>query len=147
MRKRKSINDYAGSFDADDRFFGRLYPGLMSSEEYKSLSLGARQFYCICRAQAASTQARRCLYNHGKVYERTYPEGCFVFPASHIESFGVGRRNAQKYFKELIRCGFVEIVEANHFQRLPNVYKFSASWKRQSEEGKDNSNTSAPQPP
>ena len=134
MGKQKQIHDFAGSLDAEDRYFGRLYPGMLSSEAYKSLTLGARQFYCLCRAQASSAQSRRCLYNHGEEYGRTYPDGCFTFPASHIEQYGVNRRNAQRYFKELEQGGFVEIVEKNNHQRLPNIYRFSGRWRGKAED-------------
>lgn len=131
MARRKKVNrDIYASRDCDDRAFTRIYPGLITSEAYKRLSLGARQFYVLCRVQACSKEGRQVLFNHGSEFGIQYDlERDFVFPASHLERFGVRRQNSWKYFKELERAGFIELKEKNKHMKKVNVYTFSSKWK------------------
>ncbi len=129
-RKRKDNRDLYASLDADDRTFTRIYPGLITSQAYQNLSLGAKHFYVLCRCQAASKEGRQVLFNHGKEYGIQYGESDFVFPASHLEKFGIKRQNSWKYFKELEETGFIEKREENKHLKRVNVYSFSTRWKQ-----------------
>lgn len=128
-RKRKNNHDSAGSLDANDTYFGRVYPGLMQSPAFCKLPLSARFFYCVCRAQANSKQGRAVLYSHANTYGRTYPDGAFVFPQGHMEQFGFDGGYGRRCMQILIKAGFVEAIEQNHRQHIVNVFKFSDRWK------------------
>ena len=128
-RKKKDTRDVYASLDSGDRFFARIYPGMIASKAYQNLSLGAKQFYILCRCQACSKEGRQVLFNHGKEYGITYNENDFVFPASHLERFGIKRQNSTKYFKELEKAGFIEKKEENKSLKRVNVYSFSSKWK------------------
>ena len=125
----KKNRDIMASLNDSDRSFTRIYPGLIRSRAYHSLSLGAKQFYLLCRVQACSKEGRAVLYRHGKEFGVEYDTNCFVFPASHLETFGIRRQNSTKYFHELEEKGFVDRVENNKHMKKVNVYRFSARWK------------------
>lgn len=131
-KKRKDNRDLYASLDADDRTFTRIYPGMIKSQAYQNLSLGAKHFYVLCRCQAASKEGRQVLFNHGREYGIRYDENDFVFPASHLEKFGIRRENSWRYFKELKEGGFIEKKEGNKPLKRVNVYSFSTRWKHSS---------------
>lgn len=130
-RRKKKYRDVFASVGNND-YFGTIYDGMLQSKAYKSLSIGAKQFYTYCRVQSQSTHGKRCLYMHGKEFNDTYSENDFVFPASHLALYGLDRSNAFKYFKELEQAGFIDKKEKNkHIQKV-NVYSFSNRWKNTS---------------
>lgn len=135
-RKRQGINK-PGNIDqyasVNEVYFGRIYSSMLKSKSFQALSLGAKYFYCVCRAHARSEAARQCLYKHitstgGKT--ANYPvEVYFVFPAKHLKEYNIKPSNACKYFKELETHGFIKKVEANQHRHKVNVYAFSHLWK------------------
>lgn len=112
--------------------YGRLYVSMFESEKFQNMSINARLLYVICRVQAASQDGKACLFRHGEEHERHYDiTRHFVFPAKHKERFGIkDRRNANRWIKELIDNGFIEIVENNQKQRKVTVYAFSDKWQQ-----------------
>jgi hypothetical protein len=126
-KKPKYKDPYASIGDRD--YFGTLYDGMCRSKAYQSLSIGAKQFYTLCRVQAKSTHGKSCLYKHSEEYGITYTEHDFVFPASHLNMYGVDRSNASRYFKELEAAGFIDKKEKNKHIKKVNVYSFSNRWK------------------
>lgn len=110
--------------------FGMIYDGLIQSEQYKRLSLGVRDFYIKCRVQSASKHGRSCLFKHSEETGATYDiDNDFVFPAKHMQMYGIDRSNGQKLMNELISAGFIEIKEKNKHMYKVNVYSFSGRWK------------------
>ena len=128
IKKDKYLDRNASINDKD--FFGTVYDGMMQSQAYRSLSIGARQFYVLCRVQAQSTHGTASLYQHGQRYNREYNKNVdFVFPEKHLMLYGMKRQNAHRYFIELVNSGFITIREQNQKQKMPNVYSFSDKWK------------------
>lgn len=127
-RNKTKYNDIYASIGSNDKF-GTLFDSMCRSKAYQSLSIGAKQFYTLCRVQAKSKQGLSCLYKHGNEYNIQYSENDFVFPASHLAIYGVNRSNANRYFNELIARGFIDKKEKNKSIKKVNVYSFSNRWK------------------
>lgn len=127
--KKPKYRDIFASIGEKD-YFGTLYDGMCKSNAYKSLSIGTKHFYTLCRVQAQSTHGKSCLYKHGKEFGIKYSENDFVFPASHLNMYGIDRSNASRYFKELEAAGFIDKKEKNKHMKKVNVYSFSSRWKR-----------------
>ncbi len=128
MKKRtKCVDLYASNGTRDH--FGMVFGSMAESPKYQSLTLGARQFYTLCRIQARSPEGRACLYKHGEKYGRIYGDRCFVFPASHQKKYGVDKGNSSRYLSELTKAGFIECIENNSHMKKVNVYAFSTRWK------------------
>ena len=127
--KKNKILDYSGA-EANEPF-GRVYSSVLKSEQYRNLSIGARQLYCCCRAQESSRKGRQCLFRHGvEDGNDSYVEyRDFVFPARHLSEYGIDRSNAVKWFGELEDAGFITIREKNKHRRKVNVYSFSDKWQ------------------
>ena len=53
----------------------------------------------------------------------------FCFPRSAANKFGIPETTAARYIKELSSAGFIETVSSGRLARVPNVYRFSLSWK------------------
>ena len=128
-RKRKTnYLDYSGT--EKNETFGRLYGSVLKSEQYKQLSIGAKYLYCCCRAQESTKEGRQCLFQHGDENGTAYIAGRdFVFPASHLEKYGINRSNSVRWFRELENAGFITVRERNKNRRKMNVYSFSSGWK------------------
>ncbi len=125
----KTNRDVNASLNDKDIYYGRLYEGMMKHGSFKKLSIGTRMFYVLCRVQAQSEEGRRCLYAHGKDECRKYnPDVEFVFPAKHLEEYGIRRQNATNYFRELEKAGFIMKVEQNNHRQKVNVYRFIHKW-------------------
>ena len=131
-KKRKTeYKDNMASYDGIGHY-GTLYESMLKSSAYKSLSIGAKQFYTMCRVQAKTSRATASLYKHGQAFNRLYNKNDFVFPSTQLEEYGIKRQNAHTYFKELIEKGFITVKENNQKQRIINVYSFSDKWKNTS---------------
>lgn len=130
-RRKLRYKDPAASIGEKDNF-GMIYDSMCKSKAYKTLSLGAKHFYTLCRVQSQSAQGRACLYKHREEENSIYTERDFVFPAKHLAIYGVDRSNANKYFKQLEAAGFIEVKENNKHRKKVNVYSFSARWKNSS---------------
>ncbi len=128
-RKKQRFNDYSASLDKNDNY-GTMFVSMCQSKAFQSLTCGAKNFYVLCRVQAQSEQGRRCLYRHADSEGKKYISGIdFVFPAKHQKAFGIANSNGSRYFKELIKKGFIELKEQNKHRHKPNVYTFSTKWK------------------
>ena len=128
-KKTKFNRDLNASINNRD-FFGTIYVGMCKSPAYKRLSIGAKQFYTICRVQAQSPEGTACLYNHGQEYGKNYnKEIYFVFPARHLKQYGYDRANANRYLNILEKEGFIKKCECNKPIYKVNVYKFVDDWK------------------
>ena len=130
---KKKYLDNAASLGESD-FFGTIYDGMCQSKQYQSLSIGARQFYTLCRVQSRSSHGKACLSRHGQEENTTYTDYCFCFPAKHLKLYGVDRSNANRYLNELINAGFIDLLEQNKHRKKINVYCFSSRWKQTSKE-------------
>ena len=124
--KKKTQNDYYASLNANDKW-NTIYTGMLKHKNYKKLSIGARMFYIYCRANAF--EGRAVLYRHGKEENKTYSDNVFCFTSSQQAEYGVDRANGKRWFDELIKAGFIEVVEQNKHRMRVNVYAFSSKWK------------------
>lgn len=128
-KQKKKFHDVYASIKPNDNF-GTLFDSMCQSEAYKSLTLGEKQMYTMCRVQAKSPHGRKCLYKHGEEYGRKYDaDKYFVFPAEHMAKYNIDRSNGGKWLKQLEEKGFIERVECNkHIQKV-NVFAFSNKWE------------------
>lgn len=127
-RKKEKYWDYNASIEKGENY-GTLFPSMLKSEQYKSLTIGERHFYNICRVHWQTKECQQCLYNHKQEFGTDYTKECFVFPSKHLKRYGIDRANASRYFDKLVQKGFIEKVESNKSIQKVNVYKFSRKWK------------------
>ena len=116
--------------------FGTLYEVMFTDPAFLELSNPAKLLYLACRCHATSKRAIQCLYNflssEGKTpypFEDARYGMQFVFPESHLKLYGFSRQHAAKYFKELVKAGFLDKVESNGHRFKMNLWEFSDRWK------------------
>lgn len=128
-KKKIKYNDVTASAKAGENF-GTLFPSMLESDIFQSLSNPAKILYMACRVVSKTEEASKCLYAHSCEDNVKYTEYDFVCSAKFIERYaGINRKNATKYFNELIEKGFIEKLEANKHRKDVNVYSFSTKWK------------------
>lgn len=114
----------------ENRRYGTIGVKMMQSPIFRSLSAGAQRMYLCCRCQAQSVEGRKCLHEHGKAEGVEYnPDTHFVFPAKHMDLYGIDRGNGSRWLKELVTKGFIKKVESNKHRQKVNVYSFSIAWR------------------
>lgn len=132
MSKKYYQRDTRASTNDKDTF-GTIYESMLLSDTWQSLKKSTQNLYIYCRVQSRSRAGRACLFKHAREYETKYDSDIeFVFPAKHIEKYGLDRRNFKRGLTELIQAGFLEIVEQNNHRRDVNVYRFSNKWSKKS---------------
>ena len=89
--------------------FGRLYYKLITTDNYKALSYGAR-----------------CLYNSMIVISAGKKE--FHLTASEAEYLGFPKGTIRRLTKELIKAGFIKIKESGRLTRTANIYEFTLNY-------------------
>ena len=129
MGKKKKYEIEVNSSLGGQDTFSMSYHSLITSEQFQRMKPAVKLMYYYCRNQATSREGRACLYKHAEEEGKKYKNDSFVFPAAHMEKYGMQRQNGNKYLKELERNGFIEKVENNKHRRKVNVYRFSPSWK------------------
>ena len=130
MKKNKNYIDINASISNRDKYFGIIYEGMCKSEQFQKLSRKAQIVYVLCRVHAHTQKCKACLYNHAKEEGRTYGPDCFVFPDCQQDDYGEhDHSNFNKYMKQLINAGFIDLIENNKHRFKINVYSFSSKWK------------------
>lgn len=130
--KKDIFKDLNASTKSNDNY-GTLFESMAKNKAFQELTTFAKIFYVYCRIQSQSKVAKACLYQHGADSGVQYDSNCdFVFPAKHLAEYGIDRRNADKYFKQLVQAGFIKIREQNDHRHKVNVYSFSDEWKNSS---------------
>lgn len=131
-KKKERYYDLNASLTKTDTF-GTIFDSMLKHDSFLRLSPTAKLLYIYCRNQAQSKEGKTTLYNHGNEYNIQYAHDTdFVFPAKHLKEYGLDRRNADKYFKELIAAGFLVKRECNKVRYKVNIYSFSDKWKNTS---------------
>ena len=125
----KPPKDIYASTKATDTF-GMIFDSMLQCERFQELRNRTKWMYVLCRVQARSADGKRALYKHAETEGRTYPLNSFVFPAAHMERYGMLKQNGSKELKELETAGFISILENNSHRKKMNVYQFSENWKR-----------------
>ena len=123
--------DIFASAKATDTF-GMIFDSMLQCERFQELRNRTKWMYVLCRVQARSAEGKRALYKHGEAEGKTYPINAFVFPASHMERYGMLKQNGSKELKELEAAGFICVLENNSHRKMykkMNVYQFSENWK------------------
>lgn len=131
-RSGKKDNDPRLSLTDKDNF-AIIYEGALTSKQYTSMSLSARQLYiaCIMQNKSGKGKANLHLFNeqHGTDYNER--EGYFTMPKKRISDYGLKPNTCHtKSFKELEDHGFIEVVEPNRHRHIENIYRFSTAWKK-----------------
>lgn len=129
--KQPPKSDCFAALYANDHY-GTIFRSMVTSPAYNALSVGAKQFYTLCRVQAQSEEGRRCLYQQTQQTGITVEAGWFVFPAKHLTECWVDRSSASRWFKELEKRGFIECIQRGKNCFSVNVYRFSDKWKNTS---------------
>lgn len=128
-RKAKKYRDINASISIDDTY-ATIFDSMLKSKAFIDLSPTAKVLYICCRNQAQSKAGKESLLKHCKEFNNYIEYGIdFVLPAKHLEEYGIDRRNADRYFKELIAAGFIIKKEINKYTFKVNVYSFSSKWK------------------
>lgn len=128
-KKKPKYVDMRASTSGLSDAFGTVFESMAKSDAYINLPLGAKHFYTLCRVQSKTKQCRQCLYNHAEENGREYNENYFVFPASHLEQYGIDKGQATRMFAQLEKAGFIKKIESNSHQKKVNVYEFDDKWK------------------
>lgn len=114
--------------------FGRVHESLVKSHAYQKLKPQEKVFYLLCRVQAETETGRQCLYNAINeqkldLQDTGNPHKYFVFPASHMDEYGIDRYGGCRALKALENAGFIKVVANNKHRFKVNVYEFSDEWK------------------
>ena len=131
-RSGKKDNDPRLSLTDKDNF-AIVYEGALTSKQYTSMSLSARQLYiaCIMQNKSGKGKANLHLFNeqHGTDYNER--EGYFTMHKKRIVDYGLKPNTCYRTaFKELINAGFIEVVEGNKHRHIENIYRLSTAWKK-----------------
>ena len=128
--KQKSLpKDIFASAKAKDNF-GMIFDSMLQCERFQQLRTRTKWMYVLCRVQARTEEGGKVLHEHGKSEGKIYPLNCFVFPAAHMERYGMLKQNGSKELKALEEAGFISTVEKNSHRQKVNVYQFSEKWKQ-----------------
>lgn len=105
-----------------------LYASMLQSQAYKSLSNNAKVLYQYMKlqyygAKPIEGQAQDCFY---------FNKAMYINDEEHPNSYGLYKNGAQfqRDLKQLVKHGFIEIVECGKTTRTKNIYKFSAKWQQ-----------------
>lgn len=93
--------------------------GLLHSEAWQSLSRSARDFYVQLKARRNLKDSRGKIINRDDDYIKF----------SHTDSYGMSKPTFRKAADELIKKGFIEIVECGHFPAIRPKYALSEMWR------------------
>lgn len=96
--------------DGKEGRFVQIGNSFLLSKEVQALSPGAR-FMFLCMSMESGGKRE------------------FSFSRSTAQKYGLSETTAARYIKELSSSGFIEMVSCGRFARVPNVYRFSLSWK------------------
>lgn len=114
MPRRKSggvmLPWLSARLDGKEGRFLMIGNSFLLSKSVQELSPGARFMYLSMAMESAGKRE-------------------FTFSRSTAQKFGISETTAARYIKELSSSGFIETVSCGHFARVPNVYRFSLSWK------------------
>lgn len=100
-----------------------IYASMLQSPAWYALSPKAQQLYIYMKLQ---------LYGQKPLDSEKYGEDCFVFNrAMYTTVYPIYKNGAQfrRDRDQLIRYGFIEIVECGRTTRTKNIYRFSAKWQ------------------
>lgn len=128
----KKDNDPLTSL-TDKDWYAIIYDGALTSKQYTSMSLSARQLYVSCISQRTSGKGKANLHLFNQQHGTDYNEkdGYFTMPNKRLIEYGLKPGTCHRTsFRELINAGFIEVVENNRHRHIENIYRFSAAWKK-----------------
>lgn len=99
----------SASLDCKEGRFVQVGNSLLLSEQFQTLSAGARFTYLAM-----------CMEGGGKRE--------FVFPLSAAKKYGIASMSLRRQVDELVKGGFIT-VRSGACVRAPNIYTFSFDWK------------------
>lgn len=100
-----------------------LYASMLQSPAWYALSSKAKELYTYMKLQK---------YGQAPLDSEKYGADCFTFnKAMYTKTYPLYKTGAQfrRDRDQLIKYGFIEIVECGKTTRTKNVYKFSAKWQ------------------
>ena len=143
-KKKNSLPKYFETANIKGGCFIRLYKDLMLSDPFVGLSQEAKTLYIYMllnryshsRAEKAELEEK---YGNADVdyfyFNQDRWKKCNKTDNHHYNLFSNGKQFA-KYRDELVKAGFIEIVEANAHRQMKNVYKLSDKWKKNGDKQK-----------
>ena len=133
----KGIDTTASTNDNDT--YTMLFDSMIISDAFQKLTPNGKLMLLYCRNQKTCKVGRACLYelakeraamyNDNALINKYMTEPYFVLPSKQLTRYGIDRRNATRYLKELEQQGFIEKVESNKGRYKTNLYKFVDTWK------------------
>ena len=118
-RSRFSPNNFENV--GKSKLSATLYASMLQSPAWYALSPKAQQLYTYMKLQ-----------QYGQTPIEGYGSDCFVFnQGMYTKTYPLYKTGAQfrRDRDQLIKYGFIEVVECGRFTRTKNVYKFSAKWQ------------------
>lgn len=140
MAKKKSEKNYDNTASTtNEDTYTMLFDSMIKSRAFQELTPNGKVMLLYCRNQKTCKNGRACLYELAKerakihkddtLINKYMTEPFFVFPSKQLEIYGIDRRNASRYFKELENKGFIKKIECNKGRYKVNLYKFIDAWK------------------
>ena len=121
-RKKKSNDPYKSidGFNGGDSSFTRFYYEMALSPTYQKLSDKAKVTLEMCKL---------CRKFHQGNYAIGGDPLKFYFNRELQKRFGLGNPNkVRASMIELVKNGFIEVVECNWNRKCKNVYRYSTKW-------------------
>ena len=121
------------------RSYAPIYSDLLQSKAFKSLKPSSKNLFFVCVAHQTTSDCGKCLHEalkeRAEAFGNEPPEACthwgqgyFVLPRKQAEAYGWKAPNVTRSMQDLIRAGFVDIVQQGARQRV-SIYRFSERWK------------------
>lgn len=121
MAKKRKFNPYGFEKKGSSNLSATLYASMLQSPAWYALSPKAKELFVYMKLQ---------LYGQAPI--EGYGADCFVFnQAMYSKVYPLYKSGAQfrRDRDQLIKYGFIEIVECGRFTRTKNIYRFSAKWQ------------------
>lgn len=121
MARKHKFNPNNYENVGSSRLSATLYASMLQSPAWYALSAKAQQLYTYMKLQ-----------QFGQKPIEGYGADCFVFNRGmYIKTYPLYKNGAQfrRDRDQLVKFGFIEIVECGKTSRTKNIYRFSAKWQ------------------
>ena len=133
MGKKKKERYIPKAFESDGNksdVSANLYMSMLTSVAWKELSKGAKVLYLYCKAQYYAEKTKplpKC-----ETLSEKEKALCFTMNVSKWKTlYGIYKDNGVQFKKDmdqLLKYGFVDLVECGKTTRTKSIYKFSDRW-------------------
>lgn len=109
-KKKTPLNFWETLEPGGSSHYHRMAKDIMQCEVFKSLSLPAWKLY-VCMVEACAGKRQ------------------FRFTHADCLAYGINPRTFFRARDELVKAGFLKVVESGRSTRKPNLYEWSREWK------------------